>query len=254
MGLGLAAALAARPQVVVFAGARNPSAATELQALARSFPGKVHPIKLISSDQETNVAAVEEIKKVAGRLDVVIANAGQLFASFVRLQILKKVKYSAICDVFSTIQETTPDELRTHFDVNVVGPQVLFQATYPLLKASTPAPKFIVISSIAGSLALGPGMPVGNGAYAISKAAVNYLARKLHFENEGLICFPIHPGTVATDGMLSFVAKLDESIKGLVQLITTEESAAGLVKIIEESTREKDGGEFLVYDGTKAAW
>lgn len=39
-----------------------------------------------------------------------------------------------------------------------------------------------------------------------------------------------------------------------IPLITTEESAAGLVKVIEESTREKDGGEFLVYDGSKLAW
>ncbi|KAF7968112.1 hypothetical protein HWV62_31975 [Athelia sp. TMB] len=126
---------------MVFAGARNPSAATELQALARAYPGKVHPIALISCDQETHAAAIKEIKKVAGRLDVVVANA---------------------------------------------GPQILFQATYPLLKTSTPVPKFIVITSIAGSIALGPSMPALNGAYTVSKAAVNYLARKLHFENEGL--------------------------------------------------------------------
>lgn len=70
--------------------------------------------------------------------------------------------------------------------VNVVGPQVLFQATYSLLKASTPAPKFIIISSTAGSLTLGPVFRVLNGAYAVSKAALNYMARVLHFENEGL--------------------------------------------------------------------
>ncbi|KAF7982496.1 hypothetical protein HWV62_28084 [Athelia sp. TMB] len=235
IGLAVTAVLAARPQAIIFAGARNPSAATELQALARSFPGKVYPIRLISCDRETHTAAVEEIKKVAGRLDVVIANAG-------------------ICDAYATILDTTPDELRTHFDINVVGPQVLFQTTYPLLKASTPTPKFIVISSIAGSITLGPGIPVQNGTYAISKVAVSYLARKLHFENEGLICFPIHPGVVATDMTSNFVAKMDESLRGLAVVITTEESAAGLVKVIEESTREKDGGEFLVYDGSKLAW
>lgn len=104
--------------MIVFAGARNPSAATELQALARSFPGKVHPIKLISSDQETNTAAAEEIRRVAGRLDVVIANAGQLFTSLVRLPTLANFKYLGICDAYATILETTPDELRTHFDVS----------------------------------------------------------------------------------------------------------------------------------------
>jgi hypothetical protein len=38
----------------------------------------------------------------------------------------------------------------------------LFQATYPLLQASTPAPKFIPISSAAGSVTLGPTMPARN--------------------------------------------------------------------------------------------
>lgn len=36
--------------------------------------------------------------------------------------------------------------------------------------------------------------------------------------------------------------------------ISTEESAAGLVQIIEDSTREKDGGEFLEYDGGRLPW
>ncbi|KAF7973430.1 hypothetical protein HWV62_15114 [Athelia sp. TMB] len=221
IGLALTAALAARPQSIVFAGARDPSTATELQALARAFPGKVHPVKLISCDQQTHVAAVNEIRDVAGRLDVVIANAG-------------------ICDAYGSIFETTPDELRTHFDINVVGPQILFKETYPLLKASNPTPKFIVISSLGGSLALGPGMPVLNGAYAISKAALNYLARKLHYENEGLVA-----NTIAKD----------ESLKSFADVgISPAESAAGLIKVVEGSTRSKNGGEFFVYDGSKLAW
>jgi hypothetical protein len=44
----------------------------------------------------------------------------------------------------------------------VLGVLALFQATYPLLQASTPAPKFIPISSGAGSVTFGPTMPVRN--------------------------------------------------------------------------------------------
>jgi norsolorinic acid ketoreductase len=36
----------------------------------------VHPIKLTSGDEADNAAAVAEIQKIAGRIDVVIANAG----------------------------------------------------------------------------------------------------------------------------------------------------------------------------------
>jgi NAD(P)-dependent dehydrogenase (short-subunit alcohol dehydrogenase family) len=46
--------------------------------------------------------------------------------------------------------------------VNALGPLVLFQAAYPLLHASTPAPRFIAISSGAGSIAFGPMVPMDN--------------------------------------------------------------------------------------------
>lgn len=62
--------------MVVFAGARNLGAATELKKLVDSHPNVVHAVKLTSGDLADNAAAVETIKKVAGRLDVVIANAG----------------------------------------------------------------------------------------------------------------------------------------------------------------------------------
>jgi NAD(P)-dependent dehydrogenase (short-subunit alcohol dehydrogenase family) len=62
--------------VIVFAGARRPDASDELLALSKEHSGKLHIIKLTSADEADNRAAVQEIKKTAGRLDVVIANAG----------------------------------------------------------------------------------------------------------------------------------------------------------------------------------
>jgi NADP-dependent 3-hydroxy acid dehydrogenase YdfG len=58
---------------------RQPGAAAELQALAKAHPGKLHLIKLTSADEADNFAAVEQIKQIAGRLDVVIANAGMFY-------------------------------------------------------------------------------------------------------------------------------------------------------------------------------
>lgn len=80
-GLGIVTALASRDDTIVFAGARNPPAATDLHALADKHPGKVHVVKLVSSDRAGNEDAVSQIKAIAGRLDVVIANAG-VFLSF----------------------------------------------------------------------------------------------------------------------------------------------------------------------------
>jgi NAD(P)-dependent dehydrogenase (short-subunit alcohol dehydrogenase family) len=69
-------ALAARPDTLVFAGARNPAGATELRALAEERHN-VHVLQLTSADETDNRAAVAEIERVAGALHVVIANAGK---------------------------------------------------------------------------------------------------------------------------------------------------------------------------------
>ena len=83
--------------------------------------------------------------------------------------------------------------------INTVGPLVLFQSTWPLLHASTLCPKFILISSVGGSISVGTEhnkFP----AYGASKAAANYLTRKLHFEHEDLsesLIAPLHSLTTS---------------------------------------------------------
>jgi NAD(P)-dependent dehydrogenase (short-subunit alcohol dehydrogenase family) len=77
IGFGLVKSLSARDDVIVFAGVRNPADAKDLQALASERAGKLHVVKLVSSDAEGNAAAISFIRQKAGRLDVVIANAGK---------------------------------------------------------------------------------------------------------------------------------------------------------------------------------
>jgi NAD(P)-dependent dehydrogenase (short-subunit alcohol dehydrogenase family) len=75
-GLGLVKALASRENTIVFAGTRTPATAPELNALAGQFKN-LHVLKLTSSDIQDNTAAIDEIKRIAGALHVVIANAGE---------------------------------------------------------------------------------------------------------------------------------------------------------------------------------
>lgn len=70
---------------------------------------------------------------------------------------------------------------RMHAQVNTVGPLVLFQTTYPLLKNSI-SPKFILVASGVGSIEEGTQM-TGLLTYGASKAAANYVARSIHFEH-----------------------------------------------------------------------
>jgi len=233
IGLGLITSLARRENVIAFAGARNPTAAADLQELVLKYPGKVHIVKLTSFDKAENEAAVATIKAIAGRLDVVIANAG-------------------ISNFYSPSLEIPVEKMREHYEINVIGTLVLFQAAYPLLAASTPSPKFIPISTLGGSIADGASLPMGAVAYGSSKAAMNYLACTLHVQHPNLICFPICPGGVDTD-MARFAMEKVELMKQIT-LITVEESVNGLLKEIDNSTREKTGGTFLNYDGTKFNW
>lgn len=81
IGLGIVSELAARADTIVFAGVRSPSTATALTELARNHPGKLRVVKLTSGDRTENDAALKEIESIAGRLDVVIANAGAFYLS-----------------------------------------------------------------------------------------------------------------------------------------------------------------------------
>jgi norsolorinic acid ketoreductase len=77
IGLHLIHALLKRlPNAIIFAGARDPSSANALKELA-SKNGNVHVVKLVVDDAQSNKDAVEEVKKVTNRLDIVVANAGQ---------------------------------------------------------------------------------------------------------------------------------------------------------------------------------
>jgi NAD(P)-dependent dehydrogenase (short-subunit alcohol dehydrogenase family) len=167
IGFALVQHLIVRENVVVFAGVRDLDSATALKELAGQYQRKLHIIKLISADEANNREAVEQIKQTAGRLDVVIANAA----------ILQDPKF---------VLDQTLESMKNHFHVNVLGPMALIQATYPLLKASTSTPKFIPISSMSGSIALGTQFPMPQTEYGTSKAALNWMTKKLWTENEGL--------------------------------------------------------------------
>lgn len=67
-----------------------------------------------------------------------------------------------------------------------MGPVVLFQALHSLLRVS-PQPRFITISVSVACMG-GPQvmLPIGSAAYGASKAALNYVTRKLHLENNWL--------------------------------------------------------------------
>ncbi|KAJ7157985.1 aflatoxin biosynthesis ketoreductase-like protein nor-1 [Mycena crocata] len=218
IGHGLAAALAARPNTIVFAGAREPKAES-LKDLSARHPN-VYALKLTSGDQMDNEAAIAEIQRTAGHLDVIIANAG-------------------ISTHYGPLATTPLPVLREHWEVNTLGPVVLFQAAHTLLLASpTGIPTFALISSAAGSIA--SFISLSAATYGSSKAGANFLIKALAAEHSSLIAFAIAPGWVATD-----MGNRSARANGLDGApVSIDESVAGILARIDGATVEKSSGRF----------
>ncbi|KAF1980843.1 putative aflatoxin biosynthesis ketoreductase nor-1 [Aulographum hederae CBS 113979] len=230
IGFALVQTYLTRPNHIVVAAVRSPGTFKALEALPRLTTTSLLPATIDSSDHTSAGKALDTLKSTYGisHLSVVIANAG-------------------ISKIYPTAASVQLDDIREHLEVNTFGPVILFQACLPLL---LPGSKFVAISSIAGSIGImGPGA-APNSAYGPSKAALNYLMRKMHHENGELVVFPIDPGWVQTEMGNTAAQKW-----GVESAPTTiEESAGGIIKVIDDATRENSGGKFMAYNGGETPW
>lgn len=181
---------------------------------------KVVIVKYDSLSLESAKEAVEEMKSKydIDYLDLVIANAG-------------------ISKNYQSVLETPIKEITDHFEVNTLGPVVLFQAVYPLLKASTGTPKFVALSTIFASIEDQSKYPFPYCAYGASKTATNFYLRKIHFEHPELIAFVINPGWVQTEMGNHGAATLMG--KGNSAPLTRDESVQGMLKQVSPNTRSR---------------
>ncbi|KAF8901108.1 NAD(P)-binding protein [Mucidula mucida] len=217
--------------VAVIAAVRDISSQA-IADLSAKYPGKIHAVKYVAGDVENNQALAEDIENQFGHVDAVVACA-------------------AIANFVAPIHETPPEEFRAHYEINTIGIVVLFQAFYKLLRAST-EPKFIPMTSGAASLTTSDSMLAAINCYCASKVALNLIARRIHFENDWLICFPLAPGAVDTD-MSVFCPSYPKELAGLTGR-SMETAANMLMDVVESATREKEGGEFINVDGSRIPW
>lgn len=234
LGRGLLETLVQRPNTTVVAGVRNIADASSksLQTVATASGSKVITVAIDSNDDSSAKKAVEVLKTQHGitKLDTVIANAG-------------------ISKYYGLATETPANELRDHFEVNTVGVLLVFQATWPLLKLSS-NPTFVAISTGVASLGDMDKLPLQATAYGISKIALNYLIRKIHFENPELTAFPLNPGWVQTD-----MGNLGARSSGMDKApVTLQDSVNGMLAKIDSATRENASGTFQSFDETKYQW
>ena len=130
---------------------RNAPQVKELEKYAAEHSVDLRPIELDVSSQESCNAAVQEIIAKAGRLDVVIHNAGHM--------------------VFGPAEAFTPEQLAELYDVNVLSAQRVNRAALPhLRKQKRGLVVWVSSSSSAG------GTPPYLAPYFAAKAGMDALA------------------------------------------------------------------------------
>jgi NAD(P)-dependent dehydrogenase (short-subunit alcohol dehydrogenase family) len=156
-GLGHAAALAfARAGDRVYASMRDTTRGASLQKVARDERLDIRLRRLDVTRSETFPAAIAEIVADAGRLDVLVNNAGVL-----RSGAFEDLDERAVRDVMET---------------NFFGPLLLARAALPQMRRQNGG-YLIMISSLSGIA----GLP-GDVAYTASKFAVEGAAEALRHE------------------------------------------------------------------------
>ena len=174
IGRGIVDGLA-RADITVFVGARSHADATE--AAAGIGHGAL-PVQLDVADAESVTAAMQRVFDAAGRIDIVVNNAGGHYDDGVRA--------SALTDA----------DLLDAFEVNTIGPMRVIRAALPH-QLEQRWGRIVNVSSRSGTFsATWADAP----AYGVSKAALNMLTVQLakDLEGTGVLVNACCPGWVRT--------------------------------------------------------
>ncbi|KAF7917214.1 uncharacterized protein EAE98_010319 [Botrytis deweyae] len=242
IGKGILELYLSKPNHTVIAANRDPNHPSS-KALADLPTAEGSSLVLVKVDATVSTDALEAVKQLESQgidhIDIVIANAG-------------------VCYAWPKVSEVKAEDIQGHFVPNVHGFIWLYQATLPLLKKSKLG-KFISIGSSAGYLTVilfsnlsSPlnQLDMPNSAYAPSKVSMHWLTKAIHREEPTLIAFPIDPGWVQTD-----LGNIGANHFGFdAAPLGVAECAAGLDKVIAESTRETHGGKLYKWDGEVLPW
>ncbi|KAL3487270.1 NAD(P)-binding protein [Aspergillus germanicus] len=213
-----------KPNHTVIAAIRDPThpTAEALTEIPISAAGtKLHLVKVEATSPTDPFDAVNELAfRGIHHIDIVIANAG-------------------IALGWEKVRDADPEIIQKHVDVNVYGFLYLYQSFRNLLKEATD-PKWVTIGSGAALTPSTNYIPLHNALYAPTKLVQHWYTRAIAAEDD----------FVATD-----LGKRGANLLGMETApVTVEDSAAGIVKAIDESTRDTHSGKIFTYEGNEVAW
>lgn len=212
---------------------------TTLKGFQAAEGSKLVLVKIENTSATDPAAAVKQIEAagITTTLDIVIANAG-----------------IAPLDALRKVEDMSLDQIRNLFEVNTLSYVTLFQAVRPLLKAAADGgvpPKLLAISSNAGQIVdMEPNIPAMVGSYGVSKAALNFLVRRTHFENPWLSAWVMNPGFVQTDN-----GNATAQVFGMGSAPhTLDQSVTGLLEVLDGASKDKTSGKFCNFDGSEISY
>jgi NAD(P)-dependent dehydrogenase (short-subunit alcohol dehydrogenase family) len=205
---------------IVFAGCRRPADAEALHKLQAEYPAHLTPVELDISQDASIQSARQTIASYTQKLDLLINNA----AVFVE----------------TTLGELTFETSMHVLRVNAVGPVMVTQAFFDLLKA---ADRGIIVSIASNRASISEKTDTKLYDYSASKAALNMYTRSLaaNAKAHNMMAIMIDPGWVQT------------RMGGDDAALAPAETVTGMTDLIDNLTPEQNG-YFYNYDGTRHAW
>jgi NAD(P)-dependent dehydrogenase (short-subunit alcohol dehydrogenase family) len=212
IGLAVATQLAKDHGYHVIIGSRNAAAGKEAARALVADGFAASSVQLELTSDESIAAAVSQIEKEFGTMDVLVNNAGILLDTDPHKRLLTR-------ELFTETLST-----------NVVGAACLTEACLPLLRKST-LPRLVFVSSRMGSLAESTNKDTvyysaDYKSYDCSKAALNMLALNYAriLEDVGALVNVACPGLIQTKltGFHEYGETTDVGAQRIVQLATAE--------------------------------
>ncbi|KAL4903270.1 hypothetical protein BDW74DRAFT_169149 [Aspergillus multicolor] len=234
IGRGILELYLSKPHHTVIAANRDPEHPTSKEILAQpTAEGTVAKVVKLNMISETDAKDAAQTLKKEGieHIDILIANAGIALA-------------------FPKLEEVKVEDIRIHFETNVIGFVRVYQAFLPFLGAAND-PKFVTIGSSAAFLTVYRNViDAPNAAYAPTKVVQHWYTRTIANQERWLTAFPIDPGFVQSD-----LGNNAARMLGLEAApVTIEESARGVVGVIDASTKETHSGKLWKWTGEQEPW